>query len=135
MKLIPWLFSAIFLAGCVEPGGPMPPGESVLTKYQDQPKIGIEGWRAYAARVSGRVVSRLRTAKEPLLSKNFSVVVKLWMDAAGMITRVELMVPDDGQSREIFSELKPELVGLKLDEPPPADMPMPIRMRIEGHPR
>lgn len=56
--------------------------------------------------------------------------VRIWSDANGRITRTEL----SGSSGDpaVDAAIKNDiLTGLQLQEPPPADMPMPIVMQID----
>ncbi len=58
-----------------------------------------------------------------------SIQVRLWADASGRITRVQL-VSSSGDA-EVDAALRDQVfAGLALREPPPPDMPMPIVTRI-----
>src|SRR5208282_819899 len=57
------------------------------------------------------------------------VQIKIWPDKTGRIARVDL----DGSTGDpiVDSAIKSEaLNGLQLQEPPPADLPLPIVLRI-----
>jgi hypothetical protein len=56
--------------------------------------------------------------------------VRIWSDTSGRITRSELSGSSGDASVDtaIQNEV---LTGLQLQEPPPADMPMPIVMLID----
>jgi len=61
----------------------------------------------------------------------FSMKVLVWADANGRITRATPLgssgnpTVDQALKNQVFA-------GLQLPEPPPADMPMPINMRISA---
>jgi TonB family protein len=58
-----------------------------------------------------------------------SVQVKVWADANGRITRAQL-VGTSGNPAVDQSIKGQVLTGLQLPQAPPADMPMPINLRI-----
>jgi len=77
------------------------------------------GW--YAGKVQTSVADALRrNGKTQKASMNVSA--KIWVDSNGRVTRAT------GSSGEIA--LGDVLTGLQFSEPPPADMPMPINLRI-----
>ena len=60
---------------------------------------------------------------------NLRLKVRIWSDSNGRITRAELSGSSGDSSIDVA--IKNEvLVGLQLQEPPPAGMPMPIVMMI-----
>jgi hypothetical protein len=84
----------------------------------------------YAGQMQARVMDALR--KNPHTSyAALNIKVKVWPDSTGRITRAELIgttgdhVIDEAITNEV-------LKGLQLQEPPPADMPAPIILRIIG---
>ncbi len=84
------------------------------------------GW--YAAEVQARIADALRQNSKTR-GANLRLKVRIWSDSSGRITRAEL----SGSSGDpaVDAAIKNEvLVGLKLQEPPPQDMPMPIVMMI-----
>ena len=84
------------------------------------------GW--YASEVVSRVTSALHE-NEKTRNARLKMRVRIWSDANGRISRVEL----SGSSGDpaVDSAIKNDvLTGLQLEEPPPADMPMPIVMQI-----
>ncbi|MBU6295622.1 MAG: energy transducer TonB [Planctomycetes bacterium] len=86
------------------------------------------GW--YAGRVQNAVTSALRTHQSTRASQ-LSLKARIWVDASGRVTRASL----EGSSgdRETDRALQQEiLTGLRLPDPPPEDMPMPIVMRINA---
>jgi outer membrane biosynthesis protein TonB len=85
------------------------------------------GW--YASEVVSRVTSALQD-NEKTRDARLKMRVRIWSDANGRIARVEL----SGSSGDpaVDAAIKNEvLTGLQLQEPPPADMPMPIVMQID----
>ena len=60
---------------------------------------------------------------------NLSMQVRIWADSSGRITRASLVgsTGDSALDSAIANEV---LSGLQLQEAPPADMPMPINLRI-----
>jgi outer membrane biosynthesis protein TonB len=85
------------------------------------------GW--YASEVVARVSSALRQ-NEKTRDARLKMQVRIWSDANGRVTRAEL-AGSSGDSA-VDAAIKNEvLTGLQLQEPPPADMPMPIVMLID----
>jgi protein TonB len=86
------------------------------------------GW--YAGRVQNSVSAAVRNHKLTR-SARMTVKARIWVDGSGRITRASL----DGSSGnpDIDRALQNEiLTGVRLPEAPPADMPMPIVMRINA---
>jgi len=85
-------------------------------------------WGWYAGQVQARVKDALQ--KNPhTRSAAFRVEVRIWPDTTGRVTRVQL-VGSTGHSA-VDAAIKEEvLTGLQFQEPPPADMPLPIVMRL-----
>lgn len=84
------------------------------------------GW--YAAQVQSRIADALRGNKQTSRA-DVRIEVRIWPDETGRIRRASLArsTGDAALDRVIESEV---LTGLRLSEPPPADMPLPIVMRI-----
>ena len=84
----------------------------------------------YASQVQSRVVDSLRNHKKTR-SAALDVKVRIWADSSGRVTRATLSGTsgDPGVDRAIRDEI---LTGLKLQNPPPEGMPMPIVMRISA---
>jgi outer membrane biosynthesis protein TonB len=60
-----------------------------------------------------------------------SIQVKIWANAAGLVTKAQL-VGSTGNP-ELDTVLRNEVLsGIRLPEPPPAGMPMPINLRISA---
>lgn len=86
------------------------------------------GW--YAGQVQSRVADALR--KHPKTrSAQLVVTVRIWADSTGRVTRAA--VSDSSGNPDLDRALQNEiLTGLRLQSPPPEDMPMPIVMRISA---
>jgi TonB family protein len=86
------------------------------------------GW--YAGRVQNSVSAAVRNHKLTR-SARMTVKARIWVDGSGRITRASL--EGSSGSPEIDRALQNEiLTGVRLPEAPPADMPMPIVMRISA---
>lgn len=84
------------------------------------------GW--YAAKVQSAIREAL--GRNPSTrSATMSVQVKVWADTNGRITRAQL-VGTSGNPAVDQSIKGQVLTGLQLPQAPPADMPMPINLRI-----
>jgi TonB family protein len=84
------------------------------------------GW--YASQVQTRIAEAMR---QNTRTKNasMSVQVRIWADANGLVTRAAI-VGGSGDAA-LDSAIRDEvLTGLRLQQPPPADMPMPIVLRL-----
>lgn len=90
-------------------------------------------WSAYAGRVKSRMVQALESHAKTRTAE-MSIVVKVWLDETGRITRTRLdgSTADSGRDAAIRDEI---LVGLQIAEPPPPGMPMPINMRVTARKR
>jgi len=85
-------------------------------------------WGWYAGEVQATVEKALRDNPHTRAA-SLRVEVKIWPDKTGRITRVEL----DGSTGDpvVDAAVKNEVLnGLQLQEAPPADMPLPIVMRM-----
>jgi TonB family protein len=86
------------------------------------------GW--YAGRVQSAVTSALRSHKLTR-SARLTVKARIWVDPTGRVTRATL----EGSSGDpaVDQALREEiLTGIRLPDPPPEGMPMPIVMRINA---
>lgn len=92
---------------------------------------GVRGgsrWGWYAGQMQSQIERALRN-HEKTRAAGLRINVRLWADRTGRITRAQL-VGSTGDE-DLDSVIKNEvLTGLSLKEPPPADMPQPIVMRI-----
>jgi protein TonB len=89
---------------------------------------GGSRWGWYASLVQTQIEQALRENQKTRNAK-LRIEVRLWSDANGSIGRVQLMTStgDSAIDQVIKNEV---LTGLKLREPPPKDMPMPIVARL-----
>ncbi len=86
----------------------------------------------------GYYAAKVQTGIKEALGRNantrsaiYSLQVRIWADANGRITRASLVGTSGNPS--VDQAIKNQvLVGLILAEPPPADMPMPINLRISA---
>jgi outer membrane biosynthesis protein TonB len=86
------------------------------------------GW--YASGVQKRIQQVLssnpRTRKAVM-----NIVVRIWPDSTGRVTKVTVAGTTGDPSLD--NSLRTEIfAGMQLDEPPPADMPLPIVMRLSA---
>lgn len=85
-------------------------------------------WSWYANQVQSRVQQALQQNRKTR-SASVSVNVRVWPDVTGRINRAQLAnsTGDPLLDAAIRDEV---LTGLQLDQPPPADMPAPITLRL-----
>lgn len=86
-------------------------------------------WGWYAAQVQTKIEEALR-ANAKTRSAKLQMTVRIWVDPdTGRVTRAELTgAPGDPVLENV---IKNEVLdGLKLQEPPPKDMKMPINLRL-----
>jgi protein TonB len=89
---------------------------------------GGSKWGWYASGVQRSISDALRRHPSTRFS-NLSVQVRIWPDSTGRITRAQLVGSSGNASLD--DALKNQiLTGLQLAQAPPADMPLPIVMRI-----
>lgn len=84
------------------------------------------GW--YAAKVQSTIREALGR-NTSTRSATMSLQVRVWADSSGRIIRAQL-VGTSGNASVDQSIRNQVLTGLQLPQPPPADMPMPINLRI-----
>lgn len=84
------------------------------------------GW--YAAKVQSAIADALRRHPSTRNAKML-LQVRVWPDANGRITRAQL-VGSSGNSAVDQAIKNQILTGLQLPQAPPADMPVPIVLRI-----
>ncbi len=89
-------------------------------------------WAWYDAIVNEAVNSAFQNAlsrEKELKHKNYKVIVKVWVDAGGQVTRSAL-VEGTGDER-VDKILKDVLRDMRaLRDGPPADMPQPLKIRV-----
>lgn len=82
----------------------------------------------YASMVQAQIAEVLR--QHPKLKyAAYRIPIDVWPDSTGRISRAEIGSTGD---REVDAAMRQALVGLRLREPPPKDMPMPINIRLTG---
>lgn len=89
-------------------------------------------WAWYDALVNDAVNSAVQAAlarEKALKNKNYKVIVKIWIDDSGQVTRATLEdSTGDARADEV---LKEALKGMRaLRDGPPADMPQPMKIRV-----
>ena len=93
---------------------------------------GGNPWAWYDALVNDAVSSAFQAAlgrEKALKNKNYKVIVKVWIDGGGQVTRAAL-VDSTGDTRA-DEVLKDALKGMRaLRDGPPADMPQPMKIRV-----
>ena len=87
-------------------------------------------WDHYAVSVQKTIAETLRH-NSGVRHATFSLQVRVWADPTGRITRAAL-AGSSGDPAVDNAIKNNALAGLQLPEPPPADMPMPITMRISA---
>ncbi|MHA3774147.1 TonB C-terminal domain-containing protein [Verrucomicrobiota bacterium sgz303538] len=86
------------------------------------------GW--YASQVQSSITEALRNNRRTR-NASLRIDVRIWPDATGRINRAQLAssTGDPALDAAIQNEV---LTGLRLPEPPPKDMPLPIVMRLNA---
>lgn len=82
------------------------------------------GW--YYSRLAAGIEDEFRRQKD-LVSAATRAEVRVWVDPAGVVTRVQL-VRTTGNPR--LDQAIQSVVGLRFREPPPDDLPMPMILRV-----
>jgi protein TonB len=93
---------------------------------------GGNPWAWYDAMVNDAVNSAFQAAlsrEKALKNRNYKVIVKVWIDGSGQVTRAALVdSTGDARADEV---LKEALNGMRaLRDGPPADMPQPMKIRV-----
>ncbi|MGD9601211.1 MAG: energy transducer TonB [Gammaproteobacteria bacterium] len=83
--------------------------------------------RWYAGQIQ-RALQLSLSDDEDARGRKYSVIVKLWIAPDGRVERFEISDPTG--SAESDEALRRTISGLRLDEPPPADMPQPVKLRV-----
>lgn len=85
-------------------------------------------WGWYAGQIQSRIQQALQRNSKTR-SASISVKVRIWPDASGRISRVQLA--ESTGNPALDSALRDDVLsGLQLDEGPPPGMPAPITLRI-----
>ena len=85
------------------------------------------GW--YAAQVQTSISDAVRRHSK-LRTASLSTTVRIWAASTGRVTRASVASSGDAALDEALKN--DVLSGLQLKEAPPADMPMPIVMRVSA---
>jgi len=88
-------------------------------------------YQSYGRIVSADVQAALRRADKLRFAK-FTAELRIWLDANGRVTQVRLASSSGDPA--VDNEVTRSLSGLALREPPPKDMPQPIRLRTKSEP-
>ena len=66
-----------------------------------------------------------------LKGKNYKVMVKVWIDSSGKVTRSALVdSAGDARADEVLKEALNSMRALR--DVPPADMPQPVKIRVKS---
>ena len=89
-------------------------------------------WGRYDALLNEAVSSAFQQAlarEKALKGKNYKVIVKVWIDSSGKVTRAALVdSTGDSLADEVLKEALRNMRTLR--ESPPADMPQPVKIRV-----
>ena len=93
---------------------------------------GGNPWAWYDGIVNEAINSAFQEAlarEQALKDKSYKVVVKVWIDPRGQISRVVLAdTTGDAKVDELMKDVLQNLRAIR--EAPPADMPQPIKIRV-----
>lgn len=138
-RILSGLFAGWLIAGTAQPGGAATPqldyrsANSVptpwkryaqLVEYDIQDRLGSDDPAAYRLHVF--LENRILNAPQDTPPEG-SAIISLWIDQNGIVTKVEFASLGDGQADKDLYAL---LTGQRLSEVPPADMLMPLRLRV-----
>jgi periplasmic protein TonB len=85
----------------------------------------------YAGLLKNQIQNQLG-AESDLRAASYSVVVSVWVGDDGTIQRVEIAKTSGDTQRDRTIEAALSRIG-RLSQPPPADMPEPITLRVVSH--
>jgi outer membrane biosynthesis protein TonB len=89
------------------------------------------GW--YASIVQSQMEAALQ-ANEKTRYASMQAVIRVWLDGTGKVSRVQLS-PSTGDGA-LDATIRDQVIGgMRMREPPPRDMPMPIITRITARSR
>jgi len=107
-------------------------GTDLLASGTGGTGVGGNRFAWYGALVKERIqekVQEIVSKDKKLNGVDFRILVHVWVSAAGVVTKVELM--DSTQNPDLDNTLRVALRNLAaLREGAPADMPQPIKLRI-----
>jgi protein TonB len=93
---------------------------------------GGNPWGRYDALLNEAVSAAFQQAlarDKALKGKNYKVLVKVWIDSGGKITRAALVdSTGDPHADEVLKEALSNMRALR--DAPPADMPQPVKVRV-----
>lgn len=93
---------------------------------------GGNPWGRYDALLNEAVSGAFQQAlarDKTLKGKNYKVVVKVWIDSSGKVTRSALVdSTGDARADEVLKEALNNMRALR--DVPPADMPQPVKIRV-----
>jgi protein TonB len=88
-------------------------------------------YQSYGRMVSANVQTALRNDDRLRFAK-FTMELHIWLDPAGKVTRVQLASSSGDPA--VDTAVTRTLSELAIPEPPPKDMPQPIRLRTKSAP-
>jgi protein TonB len=93
---------------------------------------GGNPWGRYDALLNEAVSAAFQQAlarDKALKGKNYKLMVKVWIDSGGKVTRATLL--DSSGDARVDEVLREALNGMRaLRDAPPADMPQPVKIRV-----
>ena len=101
-------------------------GKFLFTRIGGRKGLAAFAW--FTGQVKVKVEEALAADKDLSIAQ-YRLVVLLWLNTAGYIERVELQGTSNNEKTDTL--IKKVLTGkLVANEPPPSDMPQPIKIRI-----
>jgi TonB family protein len=98
---------------------------------QDIVGEGGSAFSWYAGLLKDQILNQLGAAPD-VRSASYTVVVSVWVGGDGTVQRVEIAKSSGDTERDRSIESALTRLG-RLSQPPPADMPEPITLRIVSH--
>ncbi len=105
------------------------PGGRDITEIGDTGKGrgGGDAFAFFTALVQSHIQEEL-SRNQKLRSADYRAVVRVWFNPDGRISRVDLV--DGSGSAEIDKEIRGALVAATPVQPPPPDLPQPVKLRV-----
>jgi TonB family protein len=91
---------------------------------------GGSRWGKYAAMMQAELEAALRKNKKINTSQMNGVLVRVWVDQTGRITRGR--ITKSTGNPELDAEIEGTIVGVVFSTTLPRDMPMPVKVRFDG---